>query len=563
MTAPSAGVGGRTTAFVPGNAPFLRKRSAASTIGTASTSLLSSSASAEDSFYQGTDQSQQSMQPPTQRRRPRPDEPNLFDIPAEFHPTYLPMPMLLQLSIAVASALTVGRGFVSRLVASSSTFAQLLQLLAKPLAGRLLSFSAVRSAASFLLKTALLFTIAKLAVQERFFPPSRVTTAQLAERGELPSTLSRYEVVTPVPFSHSNIEGKEVTVSSSSWDTEGVGVGAPLGVHSIQYTQQNALSDSKVKYDGIYLHHGFGASSLSWLPALPSLVDRFGVGKGKSVGVAHDAPGFGFTDRPDADAEGGLEQYGFENNVGIGLSLLKNLLPDDATSEARSIAIFGHSMGSKAALLMALHCASRRHLGLRPSLVVLVAPALEGVALPSRKAYLGSKLKKHSRGWMRKLARRAWIAWRKIFLDYPFRYGLRRLVSGSKDFWRQGLTLAWGEPSRLSDSDVLRFKWPSIGKGWEKGLINFSRSRMLSSPSHSAALNDGHLLQEVAKLKDTKVVIVYGSKDGVVRIEGPVADALKQNYPGVKVVRMEGLGHDPFEEDVGGFLAALEKALEE
>ena len=63
-------------------------------------------------------------------------------------------------------------------------------------------------------------------------------------------------------------------------------------------------------------------------------------------------------------------------------------------------------------------------------------------------------------------------------------------------------------------------------------------------------------------MKDTKVVIIYGSKDSVVRIEGPVADALKKDYPGVKVVRMDGLGHDPFEEDVEGFWAVLEKALE-
>jgi hypothetical protein len=43
---------------------------------------------------------------------------------------------------------------------------------------------------------------------------------------------------------------------------------------------------------------------------------------GAPVGIAHDAPGFGLTDRPDADSVGGLKQYRTENSVGIGMALL-------------------------------------------------------------------------------------------------------------------------------------------------------------------------------------------------------------------------------------------------
>jgi len=107
----------------------------------------------------------------------------------------------------------------------------------------------------------------------------------------------------------------------------------------------------------------------------------------------------------------------------------------------------------------------------------------------------------------------------------------------------------------------LRFQWPAVGKGWEEGLINFTRARLLSS-SPRRALDDGQLLREVASLPDTEVVIVYGSKDSVVRIEGGVAETLRREYPGVRVVRMEGMGHDPFEEDVEGFVMELEKALQ-
>ena len=55
---------------------------------------------------------------------------------------------------------------------------------------------------------------------------------------------------------------------------------------------------------------------------------------------------------------------------------------------------------------------------------------------------------------------------------------------------------------------------------------------------------------------------VYGSRDGVFRIDGTVADKLKRDYPNVDLIRMDGCGHDPFEEDVSGFMIALEKSLE-
>ena len=50
-----------------------------------------------------------------------------------------------------------------------------------------------------------------------------------------------------------------------------------------------------------------------------------------------------------------------------------------------------------------------------------------------------------------------------------------------------------GDPLRLTDSDVLRFQWPSVGQGWEDGLLNFARSRILSSSHPDAALDDAQL----------------------------------------------------------------------
>ena len=40
-----------------------------------------------------------------------------------------------------------------------------------------------------------------------------------------------------------------------------------------------------------------------------------------------------------------------------------------------------------------------------------------------------------------------------------------------------------------------------------------------------------------------------------------VLNLLKSDYPAVKVLRMEGLGHDPFEEDKEAFVSELEKLI--
>ncbi len=95
-------------------------------------------------------------------------------------------------------------------------------------------------------------------------------------------------------------------------------------------------------------------------------------------------------------------------------------------------------------------------------------------------------------------------------------------------------------------------------------MINFSKSRIFSFPTPSNSLeylDDGRLFEEVARLNDTRVVIVYGSRDRVVRIDDGAADELRRKFPNVAVIKMEGCGHDPFEEDVPAFMSALEEAL--
>ena len=432
---------------------FLQRQG--TSISTAAYSSTASLLEDDGSFFRGGDD-QQYQQRRNEIMIARQDEPNLYNFPSYLKPTYQPMSMLLQIFIAIVSAIivTVGRANISQFLSTTTirrTFidGQLPNILQKLLLSIITSIE-IRKGLWFLLRTAILSTIVKLSIQEVFYLPSRVTTKYLAERGMLPSKLSHYTTVKPVPIVSAPIKSNNAkvvvaTTTSSTWK-EGDDssqwmddVPSSIGVHSLQYTRQqqktdnNNTNNSKL-HDGIYFYHGFGASSLSWLPILPSLVKRIGNSNRGAIGIAHDAPGFGFTDRPNADIDGGLHQYGSESNVGIGVALMNESLAKLNNEAKKHIAIFGHSMGSKSALLMALYYASQQKQDIVPSLVVLVAPALEGVTLPSRRGYglksasRRKELLSNNSYWIRKLAKRVWIAWRKVFVDYPFRYGLRRLV---------------------------------------------------------------------------------------------------------------------------------------
>ena len=123
-----------------------------------------------------------------------------------------------------------------------------------------------------------------------------------------------------------------------------------------------------------------------------------------------------------------------------------------------------------------------------------------------------------------------------------------------KNFWRNGLELAWGDPKRVLDGDVLRFQWPSIGLGWEDGILKFCTAML-----RQTHFTDRELVEQVLNSGATIKVIV-GGKDRVVsarhvkRFFQPYGDR-------IQIEEMEGLGHDPFEEDTEGFLSVLEHML--
>ena len=198
------------------------------------------------------------------------------------------------------------------------------------------------------------YFVSSTVVREVWYGPDRVDAVvgggdsssddDVDEKRFLPSVLSRFEMVKDalVPkclLSDSDGDG------DGEAQVEGGGIRLdPMNVHLLEYTPTNTNSNTtnslqsnqptqtsttlQHRYDAIYCNHGFGASSLSFLPVLPSLTERLRA----RLSVAHDAPGFGFTDRLSTSASVRGERgkpvlpYTADGNAALGIALLKTRL---------------------------------------------------------------------------------------------------------------------------------------------------------------------------------------------------------------------------------------------
>jgi len=476
----------------------------------------------------------------TEHLKPREDEPNVFNFPSSIFPEYQPLPLALKAMLGFLSLLTWSK------TAASTNAANILN-------GRNIKF---------LLKSMISFIISTMLIQDIFYAPSRIDTAALARNNWLPSKLSCYSIVkTSIP---PQILGHEV----DGHGQEPLDMDA-MGVHFLEYENEKHNPDHDYSFDAIYFNHGFGASSLSWLPAIPSLVNKLG---GK-VGLAHDAPGFGFTDRPPSSGrKGGLVPYSSTGSAALGNALLASRMSmsanmdtdTDSVSTAgkkKKVVLFGHSMGCASTLKMALSLPSDLDIT-----VVLVAPALVG-DFPKDENQKGAEeenpasrvkqsvqqLTSSQPPEIRLFFGSFIAALRRVILDPVIIYILRRIV-GRKRFWNDGLALAWGNPSLVSDTDAKRFQWPSIGRGWESGLLSFTRSRIASTCAYKGG--EIQLLSDVLDSPHTKVVICHGTSDPIVPLS--MTKKIIDHFQGrVSFIPLEGQGHDPFEEKVDDFVNSV------
>lgn len=360
----------------------------------------------------------------------------------------------------------------------------------------------------FVVRYAVITAVPLMILQERFLRPSRISSQALKEQYVLPSTLSRFEQI-PV-----QAEDEATTI----------------GLHWLEYHNANKSGNNERPRKLLHLSHGFGASSLSWLPCLKTLTSKLGC----SLALAHDKLGFGFSEAPTDNDYFWFTEAG-SSRIVASLLEQKSL---GLQQNYDSLVLVGHSMGTLTTLRLALELPKDI-----PKKVILVAPAL---GLRDIKGHDSKKQKRRN-----PFSAVSWIVYRSAA------YVLRRAV-GTPGFWRFGLKGAWGDSNRLTDSDVLRFQWPSVHKGWEAGLLRFAKASGLSIVGYDklGPIRDAELLRSVLALPNTTVEVILGEKDPVVR-STKIRNFLAPFSADVRIEELPGLGHDPFEEDVEAFLGVI------
>jgi pimeloyl-ACP methyl ester carboxylesterase len=496
----------------------------------------------------------------------------LYNYPENVTPQYRSIPFLVEgIVLAISYALPMALRRSKMMIFSNNNHSKKSQ---------------AKMVCWWLAQLALSWWTCRTIVQDALYSPSRIAQPWKHLK---PCSLSRHSTISTatLPSFASKLKQPQKSQQDAMIPLD------PLGVHYIQYDNDNNKDDidddssssnnnnnnnnNVVWFDAVHCNHGFGASSLSWLPALPSLTK---IAKAP-FGLAHDCVGFGLTERPLPTAHqltrnpNLLLPYTSLGTASIGNQLLlqqAQQAPKNKNKPLESIVLFGHSMGTVATLQMALHFLPRE----TKKLIILVAPALITSSKQQQSKQLQSNatstkiqkllsyiIQSQPTQTLKLIVQLFYYFLRSVIFDAPLSYALKRIGSNNK-FWKNALSVAWGDKSLLKSSDILRFEWPSVCQNWIPGILNFARSRLFYQTNQ-----DLILLQQVVELPHTQVVIVHGTKDAVIplSLSQTIVQHIKsqqkqqqksttkqqpQQSP-IDLVLLEGRGHDPFEENVDEF----------
>ena len=524
-----------------------------------------------------------------------PEDPNLYCIPSDLSPTYQSLPFRLRMVLGIVSTYI----FASRSLILKTT----LELFKTSAHIGIVWWYPVRFVHILLthsawakkhviwdlfkigIKSYIVYAMSTIFVQDVVltkYAPSRISTSDLVSKYRiLPSTYSYYEPLR-TNFNLSNVPFHF---------QPNVHYLKAIGNHSAVA----ATTTSSLNMDAIYVNHGFGASSLSWLPAIPSLLPH------TKVVLGHDAPGFGFTDRwsnRNHSSPSQVQQdhhhpqqqqqasyYSISHSATIGTALLRNHIPEENHNMKTNtnVLLMGHSLGSLTTLRMALqqqNCSEiQQH-------IILVSPAVgfrksksnvdASLRIPTTTTAKTSNSKNAMpQPTLPRTGRRGGII--PLFVRRPLQrigtsvacYGLKRLV-GQTNFWRNGLQQGvWNnkrDPKRkLRDCDVLRYQWPAIVQDWEIGLVQFASGQVSSTSrkeNDESVESEVELIQSVLDVPNVKSIhVIVGSNDRVIP-NATMVQFFREHFPNqINVTIMDGFGHNPFEEDPELFVQTLQAIL--
>jgi pimeloyl-ACP methyl ester carboxylesterase len=229
----------------------------------------------------------------------------------------------------------------------------------------------------------------------------------------------------------------------------------------------------------IILLHGFGASLHTWDPWAERLSADYRV-------ICIDLPGFGLTG-PDPTGD-----YSLRRSSQILSALMDNLGVTQA-------ALVGNSLAGKLAWNFAVEMPAR------VTKLVLISP--DGFASPGFE-----------------YGKKPAVPILVRLLPYMLPKALRRT----------SLAPAYGDPDKLTDETVTRYRDLMLAPGVRKAIISRMEQVMLENPTP--------LLRRI----QAPTLLLWGEKDAMIPLSN-AADYLR-DIPSAKLVSLPGLGHAPFEE---------------
>ena len=348
-----------------------------------------------------------------------------------------------------------------------------------------------------------------------------------------------------------------------------------IGVHYVECSRAAPAAPAAAPLL-LHLNHGFGANALTWdtlMEPLAAALSARGQGEVPIRVIAHDRLGFGLSGRPTQ-----LYKYCESFQAAVALQLL-GALPSAPPAGGGAAApplpptiLVGHSIGSILSTTMAVQQGGSGNVrGL-----VLIAPAL--LARPARSP--GSQplppvgIAAAARAAAAVAARCARTAARALLLLLtPLLRVLLQLLIAQPRFWSQGIGTAYGDPTKLAPSMVLRYRWPVQVKGSSEGLLRFVRAQLLE-PRRAAeqggeavdrargGQGQGHgqgrggtaaveweaepPLWEALQALQLPVLIIHGAKDKLVPLSN--SHRLAASMPTASLLELPECGHCPHEE---------------
>ncbi|MBW6471537.1 MAG: alpha/beta hydrolase [Anaerolineaceae bacterium] len=249
----------------------------------------------------------------------------------------------------------------------------------------------------------------------------------------------------------------------------------------------------------IVLLHGFGSSTYSWQKVMQPF-SSFG-----SV-LAYDRPGFGLTERVIPYKEVNTNPYLLEYQSQI-------LLAFSEAKTAEKIILVGNSAGGTVAMQTALAYPDRI------DALILISPAVYG----------GGGAPK----------------WIKPLLNLPQMDRLGPvLVRTIRERGLEILELAWSDPEKIREEDLINYQKPLSVDRWDVGLWEFTKAN-----------GENDIDSRISEIT-MPVLVITGADDKIIPADQSIQ--LASELPNASLVVIPDCGHVPQEECPTDFMNAVE-----